>query len=76
MPLPKTWQQWLKGVVAGFIQGAAGSLTTTLVAPTQFNFTTVVGFEHVLVLAGVNGLLGMALYLKQSPVPGDPPAGN
>ena len=71
--------KWLHGLGAAFISGGASAvvsgLTTMGFAPNQFNLTSLEGFLHLLGLCGANffisGLLGMNLYLKQSPLPDD-----
>jgi hypothetical protein len=69
--MPTTWQGWLKGLLAAFISAAANSITTVAVDPEKFNVSSVGGIQHLLIAAGVSGLVGGALYLKQSPVPPD-----
>lgn len=64
-----TWQHWLKGLVAAAVSGVANSITNVMVAPETFNFQS--GLRKLGESAAVAGILGAALYLKQSPVPKD-----
>jgi hypothetical protein len=67
---------WLRGMLAAVISGAANGAITGFAAigidPTHFNLAA--GFVHTLSLAGVSaimsGIIGVAAYLKQSPLPG------
>jgi hypothetical protein len=69
---------WLRGLAAASISGACGGIinafTAMGIAPEVFNFTG--GLKHLFMLAGVStmltGILGVAFYLKQSPLPGNP----
>ena len=66
---------WFRGLLAAAISGAANGIVTGFaaigVAPEQFNLTQGVG--KTFILAGVSALmsavLGLAMYLKQSPLP-------
>jgi hypothetical protein len=68
---------WLRGLLAAVISGGANGVITGFAAigidPTHFNLAA--GFVHTLSLAGVSavmsGIIGVAAYLKQSPLPGD-----
>lgn len=56
---------WLKGLLAAFIQSAATSVTLIVVDPSHF-----ANNWHMLLSAAlVSGVVGAALYLKQSPIP-------
>lgn len=69
------WGHWFMGLMAALITGGAGSITTTgaagWIAPESFNMAG--GMHKTLLLFGtsfiINGVLGAAAYLKQSPVP-------
>jgi len=69
------WKHWFYGLIAAFIGGGAGAVTSTvtasLIAPDKFNLGT--QLHNFLLLAGVtfvvNGLLSAMAYLKQSPLP-------
>ena len=66
---------WVKGLVAAAIAGAANGVMTGFAAvgidPTHFNLQA--GLKPTLAIAGVSalmsGLIGVAAYLKQSPLP-------
>jgi hypothetical protein len=65
---------WQKGGVAAIISGAAGGVTTGLasigISPQQFNLVEPgLLFKVMATAAAVNALIGLAAYLKQSPVP-------
>lgn len=70
---------WLRGLLAALISGAAGGIVNSFaaigIAPEAFNFSGTIGLHHVLTMAGISALLtaivGIAFYLKQSPLPGD-----
>lgn len=71
------WETWVYGLVGAFIGGGASAVTggfsAAIIAPDKFNVNTGAGFGHIVEMMGacflINGLLGMFLYLKQSPVP-------
>ncbi len=66
---------WLKGIGAAAISGAANGIVTGFAAigidPNHFNLGA--GIHHTLEIAGVSAaisaILGVALYLRQSPLP-------
>ena len=62
-------KKWLMGIAAGAVNGAATSVTAVIVAPEQFNIHE--GLSKLGQMALVSGILGIALYLKQHPVPED-----
>lgn len=68
---------WIKGLVAGVIQGAANGITAGLaatgIAPDTFNLEAGAGntLELAIKVAIIGGVLGAAAYLKQSPLPRD-----
>jgi len=69
------WEAWGKGMIAAAIAGAANGIITGFAAvgidPGHFNLQT--GMRATLALAGVSALMssiiGVAAYLKQSPLP-------
>ena len=63
------WQLWLKGLIAAAIGGAANAVVAMIVDPAAFNFAE--GGTKLLTFAGVSALISAALYLKQSPLPGE-----
>jgi hypothetical protein len=73
---------WLKGLLAAAIAGAANGVMTGFAAvgidPAHFNLRA--GFNNTLTIAGVSAamsaIIGVAAYLKQSPLPDDSRAGN
>lgn len=64
-----TTKAWLHGLGAAFIGSAASSLGSMLVAPAQFNLTSLVGFRNVVLSSLISGALAATLYLKSSPLP-------
>jgi hypothetical protein len=69
------WQIWLKGLLAAAIAGAANGIITGFAAvgidPQHFNLQA--GLSSTLAIAGVSAVMsaviGVAAYLKQSPLP-------
>ena len=60
--------QWLRGLVGAFIQAAATSISTTIVAPESFNFGDQI--SNLAWVALVTGIVGAALFLQRRPLPG------
>jgi hypothetical protein len=66
---------WLSGLLAAFVGGGAGSVTTGLASmgidPEHFNLNA--GLHHTLNLMGavflINGIVSVCMFLKQSPIP-------
>jgi len=66
---------WLKGLAAAAISGGANGIVTGFAAigidPGHFNLAA--GFGQTLAIGGVSAaisaVLGVALYLRQSPIP-------
>ncbi|QEE30793.1 hypothetical protein FTW19_24005 [Terriglobus albidus] len=67
--MPQNVRLWLHGLGAAFIGGAATSLATILVDSEKFNIDTLLGLQHLAVVAIVAGIVSAAGYLKQSPLP-------
>lgn len=65
-----TIKAWLHSLVAAAISAAASGVTAGIVAPESFNFTGP-GLAKLGALCGVNALLAVAAFLKQSPLPTD-----
>ena len=63
------WKLWAKGLIAAIISAAANAVTGTIVAPETFNLQD--GWTKLVALIVVNAIVGAAMYLKQSPIPGD-----
>jgi hypothetical protein len=70
------WEIWVKGVAAAGIAGGANGVITGFAAvgidPMHFNLQA--GLHSTLAIAGVSAMMsaiiGIAAYLKQSPLPG------
>lgn len=65
---------WQKGVVAAAISGAAGGVSTGLasigISPEHFNFQEPnLLFKVMATAAVINAVIGIAAYIKQSPIP-------
>ncbi|MDE3117076.1 MAG: hypothetical protein KGL26_15855 [Pseudomonadota bacterium] len=66
---------WIKGIAAAAISGGANGIVTGFAAigidPNHFNLQA--GIRHTLVIGGasaaISAVLGVALYLRQSPIP-------
>jgi hypothetical protein len=73
----KTWEIWLRGAAAAAISGAANGIVTSFAAigidPNHFNLAA--GLHHTMAIGGVSAaisaVLGVALYLRQSPLPAE-----
>lgn len=63
-----TWQTWIRGLVAAVITGVANAFLASVVSPETFN-TTPEGLKKLGIMLALSGALGMATYLKQSPIP-------
>jgi hypothetical protein len=71
------WETWLKGIAAAGIAGGANGVITGFAAvgidPAHFNLQA--GFHSTLAIAAVSaimsGIMGVAAYLKQSPLPNE-----
>ena len=71
----KRFELWLKGILAAAISGGAGGVLTGFAAvgidPQHFNLQA--GLRSTLAIAAVSALMsaiiGVAAYLKQSPLP-------
>ena len=72
-----TWETWLKGIAAAAIAGGANGVITGFAAvgidPMHFNLQA--GLHSTLAIAAVSalmsGIIGVAAYLKQSPLPNE-----
>jgi hypothetical protein len=66
---------WIKGIVAAAVSGGANGIVTGFAAigidPNHFNLQA--GMAHTLTIGGasaaISAVLGVALYLRQSPIP-------
>jgi hypothetical protein len=71
--VPKTWGSWLKSILAAFIAGFFNTIAA-IVGPAVAN---TVGLQvqpftlrQLLITAVSSGIVGVAMYLKTSPLPG------
>jgi hypothetical protein len=62
---------WAKGLLAAAISAAGSSLAAMVMDPDHFNLSNL---KHLGIVAGLSALMGVAGYLKQSPVPSSPQA--
>jgi hypothetical protein len=66
---------WIKGIIAAAVSGGANGIVTGFAAigidPNHFNLQA--GISHTLTIGGasaaISAVLGVALYLRQSPIP-------
>ena len=63
------WKKWLKGLISAVIGGAANGVTVLIVAPEAFNFGE--GIHKLGSVAAAGAIVSVAMYLKQSPLPGE-----
>lgn len=59
---------WLKGILSAAIGAAANGVTTVIVAPDTFNIHE--GLPKLGSVMLVSAVVAIAMYLKQSPLPG------
>jgi hypothetical protein len=57
---------WLRGILSAAISGAATGIGTILIAPIELNKQNLLKIVSVVLLGA---LVGLANYLKQSPLP-------
>jgi hypothetical protein len=62
------WKTWFQSLFAAAISAAASGVTLVIVAPDSFNFSAA-GLQKLATVCGVNALLSVATFLKQSPLP-------
>lgn len=62
-------RKWARGLAAATINGLASGVVLIVVDPLSFNLQA--GFTKLATASGLLGLLGLANYLKQSPLPPD-----
>lgn len=65
-----TWKTWVHSLVAAAVSAAASGVTLVIVDPASFNFSGG-GLKHLAAVCGVQALIAVAAFLKQSPLPGD-----
>jgi len=61
------WRLWIRGLIAATVNGLASGIVLVIADPVTFNLID--GKQKLLATSGLLGLLGMANYLKQHPVP-------
>ncbi len=59
---------WLKGAISAIIAGAANAVTVVIIDPITFNLFQG-GAMQLLSVVIVSAIVGLALYLKSSPLP-------
>lgn len=60
-------QKWIYGLVSTLVNGVASGVVLIIVSPETFNFSE--GWRKLLAASAALGLMGMANYLKSSPLP-------
>lgn len=63
-----SWQNWIRGLAAAVITGVSNAFLASVVSPETFN-TTPEGLKKLGIMLALSGAIGMATYLKQSPIP-------
>jgi hypothetical protein len=61
-----TLTTWSKGILAAFISSASGTIAAVVIDPEHFNLTHA---KHLSMIATISGVIGVASYLKKSPLP-------
>ncbi len=61
------WKPWLYGLASAFMGGGASAISAMVIDPVTFNLAE--GFGKMLSMWAVSGIVSVALYLKQSPLP-------
>ena len=61
------WRLWTRGLIAAFINSAAGVGTMAVLEPEHFNIHE--GFPKLATLFLALGISGALLYLKEHPLP-------
>lgn len=62
------WTVWLRGLISGAVSGASTGVAAMLAVPEVAN---TVHPGAVLKIAAIGALVGLANYLRQSPLPSD-----
>ncbi len=63
------WKLWLKGLVAAALSSASNTVVVLVADPHHFNPAEVGGLRKLAAVVAVSAVVGVALYLKQSPLP-------
>lgn len=61
------WKDWLYGLIAATIGGAANAVVLLVADPVTFNFAE--GLRPLLTATGASAIVSAAMFLKQSPLP-------
>lgn len=69
MKVADSTKVWLHGMAAAAIGAMGSSLSTTVVAPQDFNFSTMAGIRRVMASSLISAIVAVGLYLKASPLP-------
>lgn len=64
-----TWKAWVHSLIAAAISAAASGITLVIVDPASFNFSNG-GLQHLGAICGIQALIAVGAFLKQSPLPG------
>lgn len=67
MKISKGARLWLHSLVAAVVSGAANGVSVMIVSPTEFNLGT--GLTKLGEVILISALVGLAMFLKQSPLP-------
>ena len=62
------WQTWVKGLAAAVVSAVANAVIMVIADPLTFSPSAAGGWKKLGTLALVNGIVGAAMYLKQSPI--------
>jgi hypothetical protein len=65
------FKTWLNGLIGGFIGAVAAAVPVVIVDPLKFSPTVAGGLKNLGAVVLWAGLVGAALFLKQSPTPWD-----
>lgn len=63
----KSLKKWLRGLISAAVSGGAASIAVIIVDPATFNLTE--GLRKVVTVGLISSLIGVANYLKKSPIP-------
>lgn len=67
--MEQRWKVYLKRLLSAVIGGAANGITVTMVDPTNFNLFEG-GFKKLATVMLVSAIVAVAMYVKQSTIPG------
>jgi hypothetical protein len=67
------WSDWIKGIVAAFVGGGAGAVTSGVVVslgdPQQYNMGTQKFYVLVGTVFAMSGMMNMMAFLRTKPLP-------